>query len=505
MAVADDALVRESPAWWATRLAPALWARRTGSRWSPSAFERKDVRPGLDLLRSYLAGDPPLPHVAEAWKEALYPYVRMARMNYAELVTRAPLDRMGLLGFGTAVDDDRSGDAVAARIYRENDLGLRFATVAEHMLSLGDGYMYVGREDGDKLPVITAEDPRDVYTVENPRTNRTRVAIKRRVDEWGDRVELWVNTPGRVTVFYRPGSSADGLSGGFDPKAWKVDDRQSQTFPAAYSDMVPVHRFTNRRGVGEYEPHLDVLDRINDRLFDEMVMQKYQAFRQRVGIGLPQAYPADHPKAGETIDYSGAFLADPGAFWLFPPGSSVWESTPIDFGPIRLLNKDDVEGLCAVTATPLYYTVPDAASGSAEGATTQREQLLYRVSDRRSRCRFPLTGVMADSFRLLGDDARAERSAIRPIWAPAERHSLAERMSAAAQAKAAGLPQESIYVDVMEYEPADLERLAQERGRDTIYDAAALVAVPAPAAQPRTPATPQFRQPGQPEPAPVAA
>ena len=171
----------------------------------------------------------------------------------------------------------------------------------------------------------------------------------------------------------------------------------------------------------------------------------------------------------------------------------MWESTPIDLGPIRLATKDDVQGLCAVTATPLYYTVPDAASGSAEGASTQREAFVYRVEDRRGRSRRALSGTMADAFRMLGDTARANRLRIRPLWAPAERHSLAERMSAAAQAKAAGLPQESVYTDVMGYGPRDLERLQAERARDLLYAPLFIEPVPAPqpaGTSPRTPAAP---------------
>ena len=491
-----DTTVPRSPGWWASKLGTALWRRRTGYGWSELTAGRRKGRPGLDLLQSYVDGDPPLPHVADEWKQALWPYVRQARMNYAELIIQAPLDRMELLGFGTAVDDDRSGDDAAADIFDANDLALRFAEAAEHMLVLGDGYMMAGLPPGSDMPLITAESPLDAITAEDSSTGRTLAGLKRVRDEWDARDLVYVLTPGRVDVAVkRGGSTLDGspASFGLDGSQWEWDGRLSGPFPAGFEDLLPMHRFTNRRGRGEFEIHLDVLNRINGTIFDRLAIQKYQAMRQRAAIGLPDVYPEGHPLAGQQIDYKDAFLADPGAFWQMPPGVEMWESTPFDFGPIRLVVKDDVEGLCAVTATPLYYTVPDAAAGSAEGASTQREAFVYRVTNRRNRARRPLAETMGDAFRMRGDTARANPLRIRPLWAPVERYSLTERMSAAAQAKAAGLPQESVYTDVMGYGPRDLPRLQAERARDLLY--APLVPEPTPALQPagtspRTPAAP---------------
>jgi hypothetical protein len=67
----------------------------------------------------------------------------------------------------------------------------------------------------------------------------------------------------------------------------------------AGTDLVPVVRFKNRRGVGEYEPHLDLLDRIDNEVFRRIGISAYQAFRQRAAIGLP-----NEDEDGQEIDYS---------------------------------------------------------------------------------------------------------------------------------------------------------------------------------------------------------
>jgi hypothetical protein len=493
---------RGAPGWWLRVLSRRLEDRRSGRGWTRDQVGRRDRRPGLDLLQSYLDGDPPLPHVAEGWREALRPFVRQARMNYAELVVEACRERMVPLGFATAADDDRSGDEVAAQVAAANELDLRTADAFEHMLTLGDGYMIVGKEAGsadDAPPLITAEDPREVVTAEDPATGRTLAAVKRIRDEWAGGDVAYVYTPGRVDVATRRGAEADVSGPGeFAGGQWEWDPARSGALPPGFDDLVPVFRFRNRRGVGEYEPHLDVLDRINDTIFERVATAKYQAFRQRVAIGLPMEYPDGHPKAGQPIDWSAAFLADPGAFWAMPPDVTMWEGNSIDLGPIRLAVKDDVQGLAAVTRTPLYFVTPDAANGSAEGASTQREGLVYRVKDRRRRADSGLARVMATSFRMMGDTQRADALRVRVLWETAEQHSLTERMSAAAQATAAGLPAESVYTDVMGYAPDDLPRLQRERRRDGLY--AALLPAPPPArpgppAAGRTPAAPPVPPP----------
>jgi hypothetical protein len=54
----------------------------------------------------------------------------------------------------------------------------------------------------------------------------------------------------------------------------------------------------------------------------------------------------------------------------------------VDLGPVRQAIRDDVQDLAAVTRTPLFYLTPDAANGSAEGASLAREGLVFKTEDR---------------------------------------------------------------------------------------------------------------------------
>jgi hypothetical protein len=213
------------------------------------------------------------------------------------------------------------------------------------------------------------------------------------------------------------------------------------------------------------------LDRINDTLLDRVVISKIQAYRQRAIRGLPETSDGAEPTedGSNVIDYTDVFSADPGSMWQVPEGVEFWESSPVDLGPVRLAIQDDVKALAAVTRTPLHLITPDAANGSAEGAALMREGHLAKVKDRRRRAGSGLAELMSLAFSAMDDEQRADRSGIVTIWEPAEQFSLTERMSAAAQAKAAGLPQDAVFTDVMQYRPEDVERLNGMRAKDLLY------------------------------------
>jgi hypothetical protein len=501
-----DTQTPRSPGWWLVQLEKRLRARRVGEpvsgvaspalslsspdslaaarAWQTSRF--RGCRPGLDLLSDYLRGEPPLPVASDKWRDAMLPFVRQARTNLADLSVSSVVDRSIPLGWATAAQDDRDGDEAAAKVALVNDFASVVPEVFEHALALGDGYAIVGPYEGRDVPLVTAEDPREVITAHDSATGRVIAALKVYQDEWTDKRRAHVYLPGGlVYVFAQTGTGTSD---------WDLDGGASgQIEGMAGTDLVPVVRFKNRRGVGEYEPHLDLLDRIDNEVFRRIGISAYQAFRQRAAIGLP-----NEDEDGQEINYSEIFTADPGAMWQLPEGASMWESGTVDLTGLRMAIKDDIIAFAAVTKTPLHYLTPDAAAGSAEGASMMREGLVYRVEDRRRRFEGPLAQVMALCFRLMGDSARADALAIRTLWQPAERFSLSEKASAAAQAVTT-LPNEAILTDVWQYAPSDLPRLKAARAEDLLF-APLEATANAPAVPARGPVASASGQPNVPAP-----
>jgi hypothetical protein len=469
-----DASVPYSPGWWLRRLAAKLLD--------------SDRQRRLELLDSWYTGEPPLPVGAENAREAYRAFQRLARSNFAELIVEAPRERMRPIGIRTSADGDETGDAEAWRIWQRAGLDVESAEVHRTQLSLGNAFVIVGALDPDtKVPAITAEDPRQVVTEHDPvHQRRILAALKLFDDDIAGQSVAYVYLPGRVhvarTTRRPPQSNLPGvvrLTPQFNVADYDWDGdlggEDGQEIPAG---LMPVVRFRNARGVGEFEPHVDLLGRINHMVLQRMMIATLQAFRQRAVKGLPL-----RDEAGNIINYNDIFSADPGALWQLPEGAEMWESGQVDLAGILASVRADVQNLAAVTRTPLHMLDPGAENQSAEGAALARESLVFKVEDRIARASAGWSQVMAAAFQWMGDAIRADLNKLHLMWAPPQRYSLAERYSAASQAKGI-VPTETIWTDVLGYSPDQVARAQTQRADEQLLvpELAAPVATPPPAA-----------------------
>ena len=195
----EGADVPQSPAWWVKVLTTELLNRRhgrTGSQsWTRTASKPQRIRPGIDLLQDHFDGDPPLRGVADGWREHYREAARIGRLNAAALIVESKADRMGIRGFRTAAASDELGDKVARDIMKAAHMKTLAREVHDFMLPMGDAYtMVTPPADGSKWPTITAEDPRETITANDPATGRTLAALKAYRDDWdaSDVIHLYV-------------------------------------------------------------------------------------------------------------------------------------------------------------------------------------------------------------------------------------------------------------------------------------------------------------------------
>jgi hypothetical protein len=449
--VIDDLDVRDSPAWWLTRLVRKLHSRQ----------------PRLQLLHDYQTGNPPLPAGSENMRDAYRRFQRKARTNFAELIVEAPRERMTPVGVRTGSSGDRVDD-VAQTIWDQNGLDTELPDTFEHMLGLGDGYMIVGGiDDALGVPLVTSEDPRQVVTIHDPaRQRHVRAGLKLFHDHDEGRDLAYVYLPGtdgakaEVHVAYREiRRRARNHRITFNSSSWTWDDDLTGELT---HDRVPVVRFRNRRGIGQFEHHTDLLDRINHMVLSRMVIAAMQAYRQRALKGAPT-----HDENGEEIDYETIFSADPGAIWDLPAGVDIWESNQTDFSPILNATKADVEYLAAVTKLPIAQFMPTAMPQSAEGATLAKEGLIFVAEDRIKRADGAIRDVFELAFLTMGDTERANRSGIRVLWLPPERRSLAERADAASKVRE-DIPWETRLSSIYGYTPVEIAAMRTQRAQDAL-------------------------------------
>jgi hypothetical protein len=493
----------ESPGWWMQ----TLWRQLSAEQ------------PRLKRLEQYRRGEPDIVMGTERLKSAFFRFQNMSRSNFAELIIAARTNRMAARAIRTSASNDDNGDQAAWRIWTANGMDVWQTDLYRSMCTFGAGYVAVGSPlaDGEE-PVITVEDPRQTITAQDAlRPSITVAAFKIYHDPQAqmDYAVLWL--PGQKWVAQRPrkARAATGVNAGqpipvnFSPASfdllpvgtgngetitWADQQPDGALDPTILGDgydgitsetydlqSVPVVKYGNRDGVGVFELHTDLLDRIAHVTLQQMVIATLQAFKQRAiqpdaAAGEDGGLP-DEDEDGNPIDYNEVFEADPGALWRLPVGAKIWESGQVDLSGILNASKDWVLHLAACTQTPFPMFSPDSANQSANGASLYREGLTFNVEDL---CRIAGAGhsqVISLAFQLKGDTQRGSSADVIVDWAPADRYSILEMAQADAQSS---LPLAQKCARIYGMSPAEV-KITVAQATQQAFMVAALQPTPAPA------------------------
>lgn len=388
----------------------------------------------LDTIWSYYVGDPPLPNIAEEYRDVFRDVMRKSRSNYAPMCIAAMLDRSELQSVSTVDGTDSDGDNIAGDIMEETGFAAVSKDIFSYTFGLGDGYGMVvpgaagatELSNGALCPSIHAIDPRRCIGIPDPDNPiRLRAAVVRTIDPIFRVRKSHLFLPGKKWTFNQ---SAEGAAG------WDISTADAEDIEGL-DDFggIPIVRFPNLNGLGEYECHLDLLDRINDVTLQRIIGFWYQALRQRALKGDEDEGDEDSPDETAPVDFNKVFKAGPGALWQIPSDYEIWESQQTDFSGFINGKREDVKEFAAVTSTPLHLITPDAANGSAAGAGLMRESMTAKVRDRRARLTPPLKLLWRMAFALAGAADRGRKMKLN--WGPLEFHTLAEQGSASAQAQ----------------------------------------------------------------------
>ncbi len=434
----------------------------------------------LDRLDNWYQGNPDLPHVPKAAREAVRQFHELAHTNFALLLAEAVRERQRVRGIRTAADDDATGDGEAWLLWKQMRMAIVSADIHRLKARFGTAYGLTSApaDDEPDIPIVTAEDPRNCIADTDPsRPWIARTGLKLLHDPAEQVTRAYLYRPGRVDVAYKETRSKTAAR--FDPNTWAWDETRSGIFQdvnkVTLPDLMPLIPYEALDGMGEFEQHLTLLRRINFTVLQQLTIAVLQAFRQRAIKGGLR--PNDDN--GNPIDYNAIFTADPGALWSLPEGAEIWESGQVDLSGIANMIRDDIRKLAAVSRTPLPMLDPSGENQSAEGAQLSHEGMVLKVEDRNSRDGISHAALMRNASQWLGRDI----TDVDIIWAPPRRASLAERGSALAQASAAGVPFATRMTEFGGFDPADVDRMLIEREDDLIFTqrAAELKAAASPA------------------------
>lgn len=447
--MAIDVSERHSPGWWMNYLSRKL-------------DERNRV---IEPLYQRYEGETPEPDTLRHAPDAARRFFRISRVGFAEMIVKAVKYTLAIQSITTTMDDSASGDSEAWRAFKSSGMLRATDEIFKDFLVCGRAYGLCQVHEGKEY--FTAEDPRQMYAVSHPFIpGRTRAAIKRYHDEIEGHtvIRLWVD--GRTYRTTSPGHPWVAGAASWDPT---VGGEGGLSVESHYGAEPPVYEFISEDAVGEFQRHIDDLDRIDHLVLQGMTIATMQAFKQRAIKASPEDLPTEDEETGEPIDYSNVFEADPGALWRLPATAEIWESGALDLTPIWTGLDRAIQILSAVTFTPLAMFTPDGQNQSASGANLTRESRTLKVEDRQPRLAGPLEQALAKIFQLRDpDDSRADPANLSMVWRPAERYSLAEK--ADAMSKLEDVPWESRMVDVMQYSASDVERMKRQRNDDMMSD-----------------------------------
>jgi hypothetical protein len=465
------------------------------------------------ILDAYRSGCPPLITATESQQRAFHAFNRVSRSNFARPIVRAPAERMAVRAIRTAAANDDAGDEVAWRYWTGLGLDVAATDVHSDMLTFREAYVRAG-VDSNGQPVAMRVDPRFVVTYENPlNPQETVAALELLWDELSGMDYAVLSLPGeqwvaarerknKPTTFSIPGlDMRDRRRTGmawfprlsFDPASFTMrplvddvpeDERDGGMYSQRFDEQaVSIVKFQNRDNVGEFEEHLDLLDRLFFLTMLLMVTAGVQAYKQRAleqgTDSTADRLPDRNPETGERIDWDEVFQPGPDALWKLPPGVKIWESGEVQLQPLLSAIQDTIKQLSATTSTPFSLFSPDGVNQSAEGAQLNREGLVFKVEDRCNIAARSWSRVLSLLFRFAPDEDRydaagndrSEQGKIVLDWKPAERYSLAERSQADSQNKSLSAEMAAVKIWGLTADEAEINRV--QRNAD-IFAAAAV-------------------------------
>lgn len=452
--MAIDVTTPESPGWWLNRLNAKL------------VEARKEY---VDLFARY-EGDAPIPSSLESAPEAARRFFRVCRTDFAEMIVKSVLYPLKVQSVATSVERSAAGDAVAWDVMRRTGMLEEEPAVKRAALIAGRSYAlcFVHPEFG---PRYTAEDPREVITIQDPIVqSHVRAGMKITHDDIGDRILCWLYLPGRVWRCSMPGKPTRSLPR-FSPHAfeWDADfgGAEGMPLPGQFANVVPLVPYRNEEAIGEFKRHRDVLDRIDHMILQGMTIATYQAFKQRAIKADDEDMPEYDLETGEKIDYNDVFSADPGALWQLPKTAEMWESGAVDLTPVWTGTEKGIQQLSAVTFTPLAMFSPEGQNQSAEGATFAREGRTFKIEDRQALFGMSHARALSLLLQMSGHGERSDEAGIKVTWRPAERYSLTARASAMAQTKS-DLPFRTRAIDIWQASPEQVDEMESLREQEAL-------------------------------------
>jgi hypothetical protein len=424
---------------------PVFWVQYLGD-----ALTRRYQQSAL--YDAYYRGEHRLPTGPSAATLVYRRLLRAAKSNWAELVVDCVNERLRVVGFRW--QDEQADLEVWQDIWQRNNLDAWSDALHVEALVWGYGYAIVWPDD-DGLARVTAESPTEVICYAPDHKLTASMALKRWQDDWG----YWHATLYTPLALYK--YSARG-SGSYSPPmaGWVPRDVPGEDWPLANPfGQVPVVEFPNNPrlltgGRSELDGGaIDIMDRINETVFNRLLSAQFSAFRQKwvTGMEIPR-----NPDTGEVLE---PFRAAVDRLWMTENPEAKFG----EFSEANLVNyigaaEADIQHLASITRTPAYYLLPHGNMPSGEALKAAETGLVAKVERRQ---RF-LGEAWEQTLRLallIEGSPYADDTSCETLWASAETKSDAQTGDLLVKLAGLGVPPEMLWELSGYFSPQQVERM----------------------------------------------
>lgn len=414
----------------------------------------------LDRLDGYYDGAQRLEQLGLAIPPQLKRFTVI--VSWPQVAVDAVEERLDVEGFRWPGQED--ADDELWRVWQSNDMDGQAQQAHLDALIYGRSYVCVGSNEDDKeTPLITAESPREVVTIQDPRTRVTKAALRLwRDEESNENASATLYLPD-VTVWLAWGAGG-----------WVEVDRDEHRLGRV--PVVPLlNRARTRRlcGVSEMAPVIPLTDAAARALTNAQIAQETHAVPQRGVLGATQ---------GDFVDAEGKPLttweAYFGAVWLI--GNEQAKSFQFDSADMqnfeRMVNlyarlTSGVAGL-----PPNYLGLAADDASSADAIRSREARLVKRCERKQSLFSGAWEQVMALVVRLRDGDWDPDTKLLETVWRNPATPTRAQQADAAVKLVQAGIiPREAAWED-LGYGPARRQKLREQFAAQAADDPVASIA-----------------------------
>lgn len=406
-----------------------------------------DERKRLDKIDKWLRWDHDKPHAPRQATQEYKQLADRAQTPWLQLVVTSVSQALYVDGYRGAEDAD---NAAPWRWWQMN--GMDSKQIALHRAALAYGLSYTtvlpGTDQfGEKMPVIRGVSPRRMITFydEPEHDQYPHFALR------GDPAKV-NGTKGWALKVYDDTSvyylHCDSIGSSLE----YIETREHNL------GFCPVVRYANQldlegRAPGEVEPFIPIAARIDQTVFDRLVVQRFASWVVRTIAGMAKP-ESDQEAAAEKLRLKVEDIlvaSDPDTKFGSLP------ATPLD-GFIAAAEAD-IRELAAVSQTPAHEMLGQMANLSAEALAAARASLTAKVEERRYTFGESHEQTLRLASWVMDDiDAAKDRSA-QVRWRDTEIRSLAQAADALGKlATMLGVPPEILLEKIPGFTQQDVER-----------------------------------------------